>query len=255
VNRCETLVGKKLCEIGEGRRLYSPLADPAECGEVNLMPMLSCLFGRATEDVLTTLRADPSCCQRLHQFKKCEGVDLPSEGLAVVHLEGTVTPLWFFDEAGVEPTRAQYQERSGHIPEQWIKEDMKSLGLLKPPLIQHRWLAEALPPPRVVARWADIARTTGRHLAWWWWWERGDSLYADASWLFAPEAQSIVVRETHLVADGDQKTLLYTKDEGVTSVRGYPFSLAMRHLGLKARCEYFPPAESWNFDWTPFRYL
>jgi hypothetical protein len=179
------------------------------------MPELSCLFGRA--EVLPALKLDPFCKDRLHFFPRCEGI--AGEGLVVVHLSGSVEVPW--------TPRA-----SDH-----------------PIVERHPWIREALPPPEVTAFWA------GMRLAWWWWWERGDDLYADAAWLFSPE--SLAARATFLAADVDgEEGFVYSGwGEGDTPkpLTRSPFQLAMAHLGFSSELQYFPPAESYRFDWSPYR--
>jgi hypothetical protein len=181
------------------------------------MPELSCLFGRA--DLLPVLARDPFCKSRLHHFRRCDGLTLSGDGLAVVHLSGSVDLPW--------------QPRASDHP---IVE-------------RHRWIREALPPPEMTAYWA------GRRLAWWWWWERGDDLYADAAWLFSPE--SLAARATVLAGWDGEEAFVYSGwgegDEPKPLLQS-PFQLAMNHLGFSASVEYFPPAESYRFDWAQYRY-
>ena len=164
-------------------------------------------------EVLPALKLDPFCKPRLHFFPRCEGI--VGEGLVVVHLGGSVDPPW------------QHEE-------------------LHHPIVEnHPWLREALPPPEVTAFWA------GQRLAWWWWWERGDDLYADAAWLFSPE--SLAARATSLAADVDGEEGFLYRDGERTPLTTSPFQLAMAHLGLSSELQYFPPAENYRFDWSPYR--
>jgi hypothetical protein len=177
------------------------------------MPELSCLFGRATADVLQALRLDPYCRDRLHLFRECDGIEISGDGLAVVHLGGSVKPPWT-PRADAHPITEL-----------------------------HPWLQEALPPPEVTAYWAHLP------LAWWWWWERGDDLYADAAWLFSPE--SLAARATELAAEREEGFVYRGEERAPLDTS--PFQLAMQHLGFSASTQYFVPAESYRFDWSPFR--
>jgi hypothetical protein len=206
------------------------------------MPEMSCLFARATPAAIGGLRADPVCGARLHRFGSCDGLTLAGEALAVVFLSGAVAPPWDPDD------------RSRRRPaEDWSQ--ARALGLRAPPLGRLPWLEDALPPLAIVARWAALSREHDLGLAWWWWWERGDDLYADAAWLFAPDRQVIAARTTHLVGDaaGDLG-FLYGPDGGPpTPLAEAPLELAMRHLGFESSLEYFVPTDIWRFDWSPHR--
>jgi hypothetical protein len=205
------------------------------------MPEMSCLFARATPDVIRALRADPACGMRLHRFQACEGLRLDGEALAVAYLSGAVAPPWYPDEPGRQRPVADW---TGGRP----------ADVLAPPLGQYPWLEEALPPPEIVATWAALARDHDFRLAWWWWWERGDSLYADAAWLFAPERQAIAARTTSLLDSGASDAgRLYSDGSPPARLDAAPLQVAMRHLGFESSLEYFVPTDLWRFDWSPFR--
>jgi hypothetical protein len=226
------------------------------------MPFLSCLVGHARPTVLAALAQEPHCSDSLFRFNACEGVRRAAGGLAVVRLSGAVEAPWVaaLDDDAAEKFAQQMQL-------DWRTADLPHLGLMQPPFEHHVWLAEALPPTNVVSSWARLSCATGERLAFWWWWERGDDLYADAAWLFAPEGQAIVARD---VLAADQEAIyLYEEHARSDSHWGSrsslpvrralsgsdsPFGVAMKHLGGSATLPYFPPAENWHFDWEPFRY-
>jgi len=201
------------------------------------MPEMSCLFGVASSELLAALRADPDCDERLHRFTKCEGLTLSGDGLAVVRLGGKLEPLW------------------GPVPERWQAGPPVD-GPLKNALPHHPFLLEALPPPDVAARFAGIARDTGRRLCWWWWWERGDDLYADAAWCFGPDRRFIAARET-VLAGGESfegRVRLYEdgSPDGI-GVKRAPLQLVMQALGFRSSLQYFAPMDDFHFDWSPHR--
>jgi hypothetical protein len=126
------------------------------------------------------------------------------------------------------------------------------VGILTPPLQAHPWLPEALPPPDTIARWTRLSAATGEKLAYWWWWERGDDLYADVAWLFAPASAVLLVRETVLVAS-EERTFQYPSAPDQAPLDAAPLQAAMKHLGVRSSLQYFAPAEDWHFDWAPYR--
>jgi hypothetical protein len=206
------------------------------------MPEMSCLFARATPAAIRALRDDPVCGMRLHRFEACEGLTLDGDALAVVYLSGAVAPPWHPDDPG-----------GPRPPAEWAS--ARPAGLLAPPLGRLPWIEDALPPPELMARWADLARSGDFRLAWWWWWERGDDLYADAAWLMAAEGQRIAARSTRLLGDaGGDVGFLYGPDDGPpAALDAAPLQLAMRHLGFESSLEYFVPTDVWRFNWAPFR--
>ena len=205
------------------------------------MPEMSCLFARATPAAIRALRDDPVCRLRLHRFETCEGLTLEGEALAVVYLSGAVAPPWYPDDPG-----------GPRPPTDWSA--TRPEGLIAPPIGRLPWIEDALPPPDLMARWADLAREGAFRLAWWWWWERGDHLYADAAWLFAPEGQEIAARTTRRLGAGGDVGFVYGPAGSAPAPLGTsPLQLAMRHLGFASSVEYFVPTDVWRFDWAPFR--
>lgn len=178
------------------------------------MSVLSCLFGR--DDALAALKSDPVCADRLHRF---------ADGLLVVHLCGNIGLPW---------------------------EDAESLAS-DPRGLPH-WIDETWPPRSAIERWSASAH----RLAWWWWWERGDALYADAVWLFGPDGSTLITRETYNLRETDT-TFLHSGEERIElpasdpRARSSPYAIAMQHLGLGAKQQFFGPADDWHFDWAPFR--
>lgn len=204
------------------------------------MPYISCLFASATDRLLAALGGDPDSRERVHRFDEVSGVDLGGGGLIVVHLQGSVDAPWPDAHEGYSPGA---EERwSGPLPS----------GILTPPIEAHSWLPEALPPPESIARWTRLSATTGEKLAYWWWWERGDELYADVAWLFAPAAATLVVRETVEVAS-EERTFEYGSAPEQALLDAVPLHAAMKHLGFQSSLQYFAPADGWLFDWAPYR--
>ncbi|MEZ4313893.1 MAG: hypothetical protein R3F14_38215 [Polyangiaceae bacterium] len=204
------------------------------------VPHLSCLFGAATGPLLTALAEDADCRDRLHRFDKVTGVRLHGGELLAVRLQGSVDAPW--------PHAREGDWRAAR--ERWAGTAAREI--LTPPLQVHSWLPEGLPPPEVVARWSRVAAVTGEKLAYWWWWERGDDLYADVAWLFSPETEVVLVRETFLMS-GDDKTYSYTSETERARVETSPLQAAMEHLGFESLNQYFVPSESWDFDWEAHR--
>lgn len=196
------------------------------------MPVMSCLFSVASSEMLAALRADRDCDERLHRFWKCKGLTLSGDGLAVVRLGGSLEPPW--------TPASECWEAESQTP------------ALKAALAHHRFLLEALPPPEVVARFARIARDTGRRLCWWWWEEHGDDLYADAAWCFGPDRELIAARATWL-GSGDGRVHLYEHGVPERTSPHAPLQLVMRALGFRSRRQYFLPMDSWRFDWSTHR--
>ena len=206
------------------------------------MPEMSCLFGVASGEFLAVLRADPDCDERLHRFWKCEGLTLPGDGLAVVRLGGNLKPPW-----------APEPRWQAEPPERWQAESPAS-GPLRDALAQNSFLLEALPPPDVVARFAGIARETGRRLCWWWWEEHGDDLYADAAWCFGPDHEFVAARETGLANGADDgRVHVYEGGAPATISPHAPLQLVMNALGFRSSLQYFAPMDDWHFDWEPHR--
>lgn len=205
------------------------------------MPYISCLFAAGTKRTIAALVEDPASRDRTHRFTAVSGVDLRGGALLVVHLQGSVDAPWPGSHEGDSPIA--HERWSGPLP----------AGILTPPLREHAWLPEALPPPEVIARWARLATTTGKNLAYWWWWERGDELYADVAWLFAPDATTLLVRETVEVAS-EERTFQYTSgSERAPLPDTVPLQAAMKHLGFRSSLQYFTPTDDWRFDWAPHR--
>lgn len=195
------------------------------------MPFVSCLFGVASPLVLEALNRDPTCAGRVHRLAECEGIDLAGQTLAVVFLQGSISPPW--------PERDQPC---------W---DLPQAGLLPPPVTQYGWLDGALPPPEVVQAWVALSRRIGRPLVWWWWWERGDELYADAAWVLGPGRQAIAARETPNCS-GAQEDDGILVEEGAEPVKleEAPLQFALAQLGFESTLQYFAPADDWKFDWS-----
>ncbi|MFT3774218.1 MAG: hypothetical protein QM820_53325 [Minicystis sp.] len=190
--------------------------------------------------MLAALGEDPECHDRLHRFDEVSGLDLCRGALIVVHLQGSVAAPW----------PGAHESDSPMAYERWSKP--LPAGILVPPLQAHSWLPEALPPPDTIARWTRLSATTGEKLAYWWWWERGDELYADVAWLFAPTATALLVRETIEVAS-EERAFRYTSAPERAPLDAAPLQAAMKHLGFQSSLQYFVPAESWRFDWAPYR--
>ena len=204
------------------------------------MPYISCLFASASERLVTALGEDPDCHGRLHRFDAVSGLDLRGGDLLVVHVQGSVAAPWPGAHEGYSPMA--YERWAEPLPS----------GILAPPIEVHSWLPEALPPPDTIARWTRLAADTAEKLAFWWWWERGDELYADVAWLFAPAATTLLVRETVEVAS-EERTFQYTSPPADAPIDEIPLHAAMKHLGFRSSLQYFTPTDDWHLDWTPHR--
>ena len=204
------------------------------------MPYIACLFASATDRLLTALGEDPDSRRRVHRFDAVSGIDLYGRDLIVVHLQGSVAAPWPGAGEGYSPLA--HERWSQPLP----------AGILTPPIEAHPWLPEALPPPATIARWTRLSATTGEKLAYWWWWERGDELYADVTWLFAPTGAALLVRETVEVVDVE-RTLQYTSVPNEAPLPAVPLQAAMKHLGFRSSIQYFAPTDDWHFDWLPYR--
>jgi hypothetical protein len=210
------------------------------------MPVTRCLFAQPLDAVRRFVLDDPELAKEAYFFSRCEGLELPEEGLLVVRLP------YRYEPGGAPPRGLGAEE-----------------GWLRPALQRFRWLDEVLPAPELAARLWRLAQESGAGLAWFYWFERGDDLYADAAWVFdareerlmrpwltvsrARTGQALYVRATFLMGGPESHSYYQGPPAEDLPWDGSPLQEALPHTGAVALTQYFIPADQSRFDWEAYR--